>query len=111
MANDWRDIVDGELDRDELRRPGRRNGIEIRFPDEHLSLVDASCRKRGISRAAFIRRAAIAFAVADFDLDWDDVMNGEAGVVPFGSVGIGDRVIDPNGQGFGPWKIEGLSGG
>ena len=63
-------------------------GIQLDGPSNEI--IRAAARRRGMSPAAFIRRAAVAFATFDLDGDWDEIMADEqklptndfSGVVP-----------------------------
>lgn len=57
-----------------------------------------------MSVAAYVRRAAVAFAVHDTGVPWDEIMHDEPG---FGIYGErpGRGAIRVDGRGFGSWKI------
>ena len=57
-----------------------------------------------MSVAAYVRRAAVAFAELDTGVPWEETMEGEPG---FGIYGErpGRGAIRVDGRGFGPWKI------
>jgi hypothetical protein len=57
-----------------------------------------------MSVAAYVRRAAVAFAEHDTGELWDEVMSDEPGFGVYGER-PGRGAIRVNGRGFGPWKI------
>jgi hypothetical protein len=70
-------------------------GIQLDGPSNEI--IRRAARRRGMSPAAFIRRAAVAFACYDLD----------AGFTAFGR-NMGKSPYRPNGHGFGHWRITGL---
>jgi hypothetical protein len=97
---DWRELVQAKLDREPV---GTRSSA-IRVNARIDRAIKDAAAARNMSVTAYIRRAAVAFAVADLDLSWDTVMIDEPG---FGLAGEnpGRAVIRPNGHGFGAWQI------
>lgn len=83
----------------------QRRSMAVNFPDDLYVLVMDAARARDITMAAFLRRAAVAFAVYDQDLDWDDVMATEPGIRTFTASGSSESLA---GKGRGPWRIQGL---
>lgn len=69
--------------------------------------LNEAAASRHMSVAAYVRRAAVAFAVVDTGIAWDEVMTDEPG---FGIYGErpGRGAIRVDGRGFGPWKITAL---
>lgn len=63
-----------------------------------------AAERRHMSVAAYVRRAAVSFAVKDLGLSWDEVMAGEPGFGVYGSP-PGRGAIRVDGRGFGKWKI------
>jgi hypothetical protein len=80
-------------------------GIQLDGPSNEI--IRRAARRRGMSPAAFIRRAAVAFACYDLDADWDEIMVDEPGFTAFGR-NMGKSPYRPNGHGFGHWRITGL---
>jgi hypothetical protein len=109
---EWKDKL---MDQIAMREPkpsaasrNRRRTISTNFAPSLYLVVQSAARARGISMAAYIRRAAVAFAVYDGDLSWDETMADEAPVKGFAV----DALPDPataGGQGFGDWQIKDLS--
>lgn len=99
----WRDVLLDKLDAQQ--KPARRS-VAINLDDEQRSAILHAAEARGLSMAAFVRRAALAIAVHDLELDWDALNANEPRVR-----GYDDLAGDPiraGGRGFGPWKITGL---
>lgn len=108
----WKDKLMDQID---MREPkpsagsrNRRRTISTNFAPSLYLVVQSAARARGISMAAYIRRAAVAFAVYDGGLSWDETMADEAPVKAFAV----DALPDPEtsgGRGFGAWLIGKLS--
>jgi hypothetical protein len=83
-------------------------GCEPKF----LTLVNTAATLRGITTAAYIRRAIAAFVAADLDMALADVAEltpaaSRRGTRP--SPGAGRRVTADNGKGFGPWRASSIA--
>lgn len=103
----WRQIV---LDQIDSKLSGRtRRSVGLNFPVELHAVIMRAARERGLSMAAYVRRAALAFAVKDLGLDWDETMKDEPGLRKFGEItrDAGDKLA---GSGYGRWKIAALEG-
>lgn len=102
----WRKILLDQIDSKLTTRT--RRSVGINFPVGLHALLMRAARERGMSMAAYTRRAAIAFAVKDLGLDYDTVMQEEPAVREFGEgMSLGDKL---SGKGYGRWKIEALEG-
>lgn len=87
----------------ETRKSNLLRGIYLRVRPEIMVLLVAAARNRDLSLQQFVKRAAVAFACYDGDLDYDDVMRGEYPGRHFGSYEDDESTRD--GQGGGKWKI------
>lgn len=97
----WREITLDELDA--LPRGGDRGTVGVNFPPAWQQLLIDAATARNMSLASFVRRAAMAFVVADLGLDWERVMELEPRIRK-----LGDYTSDPErarGFGYGQWKI------
>lgn len=102
----WRKILLDQIDSKLTTRT--RRSVGINFPVELHALLMRAARQRGMSMAAYTRRAALAFAIRDLELDYDMVMKDEPAVREFGEgMSLGDKL---SGKGYGRWKIEALEG-
>jgi len=108
QKQDWREKLMDQVDAREVETASRRRSIGLNFPTDLYELVQNAARERGISMAGFARRAAVAFAVHDLDLDWDEVMADEKPVQPYGVAEPGARANEGAGRGYGSWKIGSL---
>lgn len=102
------------LDRIEASRVGKkpRRIISVNWSDVLFMVVNRAAKKRGISKSAYVRRAAVALACHDLGLDYAKVMEGEAGTLPYGKGGGKPEEIgeSKNGMGYGQWAIRALEG-
>lgn len=96
------DKIDEHL---ESRRDNRvqRRSLAVNFTPEQYALVSEASMGRQMSTTAFIRRACLAFATYDFDLDWDETMANEQSVAGFGT--NTSTASKKAGSGHGPWVI------
>jgi hypothetical protein len=103
----WRDVVEGNLDEAEAARPRKqvRRTTPIDLTPHMKQIVTVAAARRGLSIAAYARRAVMAFAARDLGLDWWETMTDEPQVRT--SASSAKSELGP-GVGFGPWKIEGL---
>lgn len=104
-STDWRTLVDQAAS--DATPKIITTGLRLDGPSNRV--IRKAARRRGMSPAAYIRRAAVAFALHDLDRDegWDVVNADEPGFTGFG-VNMGKSPYRPNGHGFGPWRILGL---
>lgn len=99
----WFELVDDELDRRQTRAP--RHSVGLNFtPAWHGMLADAAAG-RGLSMAAYARRAIMAFVCRDLGLDYDSVMRDEPPMRGYGDISVRGN-SRRFGQGFGLWIIE-----
>lgn len=108
QAQDWREKLMDQIDTREVPFASRRRSIGLNFPADLYERVQDAAQARGISMAGYARRAAVALAVHDLGLDWDEIMADEKPVQPYGVVKPGDRANEGAGQGYGSWKIGSL---
>lgn len=102
-STDWRELVVADA-----QRPRPRiitTGLRLDGPSN--AIIQRAAKRRGMSPAAFIRRAAVAFAVHDLHGDWDEVNADEPGFTGYNRP-MGKAPFRPAGHGFGPWRIMGL---
>lgn len=86
------------------RRQNSTRAVTATFSLRKFPLIVAAARARDISLAGFVSRAALAMAVRDLGLDWDDEMKQEKAPSRHGQ--MLDRPDEwKGGQGAGPWKI------
>jgi len=81
----------------------------IRLDQESNRVIRKAAKKRGMSPAAYQRRASVAFALHDLGADerWSEVNRDEPGFTAFGTR-MGQAPYRPAGHGFGAWIITGL---
>jgi len=81
----------------------------LRLDQPSNTLIRRAAKKRGMSPAAFIRRAAVAVALHDLDEEgrWGEVNRDEPGFTAFGR-NMGQAPFRPAGHGFGKWRITGM---
>lgn len=107
----WQDKLlaeyDARKDAAPDRHPTPRHTFAVNVPPEWLELVQDAAQARDLSVTAYVRRAALAFAIQDLGLDWETVMKGEPRIRPFTGLDGGDpeRAL---GYGHGDWRILGL---
>lgn len=84
----------------------RISGVLAAYDEPFRLLLEEACRRRGVSRQGYARRAIGAFIAKDLGLDLADVLKHCA--VPLGynnSVKRRPVRTEDDGKGFGPWKI------
>lgn len=97
---DWVSVLDGAIAAREPR--ATRRSIGVNYPPALYGYVMAAARQRGMSLAAYQRRAALAFACLDLGLVWSDVMADEP---PFGTFAAPTKAAAHAGGGYGHWVI------
>ena len=105
-STDWRDLI---LDAVTESKPKIiTTGLRLDGPSNRI--IRQAAKRRGMSPAAFMRRAAVAMALYDLKQNdqWDSVNSDEPGFTAFGTH-MGKAPFRPNGHGFGPWRIEKVS--
>lgn len=100
----WEDSVLAALDAKPPRKLSRSIGLNL--PSEWMGLVLDASRRRGMSVAAYARRAVMAFVFADLGLDWETEMAHEPRTR--NEYLSGDDPQAHAGYDFGSWKIERL---
>lgn len=104
-STDWRELV---LDAASDARPKIiTTGLRLDGPSNRV--IRKAAKKRRMSPAAYMRRAAVAFALYDLDMqrEWGTVMADEPGFTAYDQR-MGQAPYRPQGHGFGPWLIERL---
>ena len=101
---DWRAIVSADVD---AIRPDHDSGItkvifDMRSPAHQI--VERAAQARRMSVGAYSRRAAMAFAAYDAGIDVLELFAMDPRVTRETGVGM----QDPDGTGFGDWRIAGL---
>lgn len=101
-ATDWRTLIEEAVAED--RPKIITTGLRLDGPSNRV--IRKAAQKRGMSPAAFIRRAAVAVALYDLDQvdHWGRVNAEEPGFTAFGRH-MGQAPYRPAGHGFGPWRI------
>lgn len=83
---------------------GRGVGVTTDFLPGAIGMVHEAARARRMTSAAYMRRAALAFAAHDLGLPLSDALERDPRVTRE----TGFSVRDPEGTKFGHWEIEGL---
>lgn len=101
-ATDWKTLIQDAVAEDKPKII--TTGLRLDTPSNRV--IRKAAQRRGMSPAAFIRRAAVAMALHDLgqDEDWGRVNADEPGFTAFGRP-MGQSPFRPNGHGFGPWRI------
>lgn len=108
MSSDWKArIQDQVASIPEARRTTESKRIGLHFPPDWYALVGDAARMRGMTKGAYVRRAAMAFVLFDMDLDYDTVMGVEPPMRPYPGT-LDQPVAAKHGMGYGFWKIKGL---
>jgi hypothetical protein len=102
------ELLDAALAAAEETR-GERKSIGLNLNLSLYLAAQRAARARGMSLAAYARRALAAFISFDLGEDYLELMEEERGVNIYGSLEKATATMKPRGRGFGPWKIEGLS--
>lgn len=84
--------------------------ISINWTEDLYVVVTRAAKARGISKSAYVRRAAAAMAAFDQGLDYHTVMASERGTRAYGDLTAhpADAQRSLAGQGYGTWKIKEL---
>jgi hypothetical protein len=100
------------LDRIEASRANKKPSrmISVNWSEMLYLVVTRAAKKRGISKSAYVRRAAAAMAAHDLGLDYYQVMKGERGTMPYGVRGgkADETGKSLDGLGYGVWSISEL---
>lgn len=107
---DWRaalraNIADLPVQRSTPRPEAIAIGADF-LPGVYGAIVKAANARR-LSPTSYVRRAALALAAHDLNIPLTDLLERD----PRMSRQSGFGVDDPEGTKFGPWVIDGLSGG
>jgi hypothetical protein len=92
------------------RNSERTSGTLATYDDGLRALLDEACRRRGISRQGYLRRALCAFLAYDLGLPYASVGRYVSTPTTYSAAAAGGRRVrvDDDGTGYGPWKIEQL---
>lgn len=107
----WREVIATEYD---VRHPDKRTSrrsVGINMDEDQYDAVANAAAARGMTMAAFVRRAALAVAVYDDnvtggELSWEE-LNAHEQRIREGSLTGADPVA-AQGFDFGNWIIEGM---
>jgi hypothetical protein len=103
MPESWQTIIEAQVAASVQRhRRQPRKSTAINLAQEQYNVLLNAARSRDISMAAYLRRAALAFACFDLGLDWDQVMADEPATGGFGNTGVLQELA---GSGAGAWHI------
>jgi hypothetical protein len=97
------DAVAQATDTRAARSAGKTESLAVRLGAGNRTLLKEAARQRGISMEGYLRRAVMAFLVADLGLDWDIVMASEPSTAGFGKEPRSGR--REHGQGYGRWEV------
>lgn len=105
----WEDLMMGQVDakiaaRETRKKPHR--DFKTRVPLSAAPILVEAARRRGMSVAAYTRRASLAFAAHDLGLDLRQLLEDEPVTRGRFDGFAGDRA--EQGQGHGDWVIGGL---
>jgi hypothetical protein len=107
MSSNWKDrIQDGVDSIPEAKRPTESKRIGLHFQPDWYKIVELAAASRGMSKGAYVRRAAMAFAIYDLQMRYEDVMKDEPPIRDNPNESRPFRAR--HGNGFGLWKIMGL---
>ncbi len=109
LTEDWQHLFMGQVDakiaaRKDTRKPYR--DFKARIPLSAAPVLGAAAAQREMSVGAYIRRACLAFAAFDLDLDLAQVLIDEPETRRQYDGAFRDKA--EAGQGHGNWVIEGL---
>ena len=97
---DWKDRVSSRTHAEESNR------WSLRSTQAFTSLMRKAARRRGMSGAAYSRRAIAAFIAQDLQMPFEDVCNTFPAPKPEGSTGVGVIWPRDDGQGYGNWEVK-----
>jgi hypothetical protein len=89
------------------RHRERISGVLAAYDEPFRLLLEEACKRRGISRQGYARRAIGAFIANDLGMDLADVLKHCAVPIPLDNF-VNRRPVrtEDDGKGFGPWKIK-----
>lgn len=104
-STDWRTLVDMAITQDAPKII--TTGLRLDGPSNKV--IRRAAKKRNMSPAAYMRRAAVAFALHDLGEEglWARVNADEPGFTAYGK-NMGQSPFRPAGHGFGNWIITSL---
>lgn len=107
----WRENIMGRIkerqNRDYTNRHHRPTQINVRGDIPFFGMVKRAAEQRGISIAAYARRAIGAFVAADLGIEFEEVMRHTPKATPWGEKNpqVQGKTTD-DGEGFGQWKVQ-----
>lgn len=109
----WRDNLTNAI-RDPKRVRNKRTWdriVNIEADSAYFDMIADAAKQRGITRAAYMRRAIAAFAAYDTGTPIEDILYHTTSSRPYhdGKQEARFHKQRDDGQGYGPWTIEGLS--
>ena len=92
------------------RHTERTSGTLATYDDGLRPFFDEACRRRGLSRQGYLRRALCAFIAYDLGLPFAAVSKFTSVPTRYSASAGGGRFVrmDDDGTGYGPWKITDL---
>lgn len=109
-------VQDADTGSARSRNSLRRGKLYAQCDPEMLVLTTEAARLRGMTTAAYIRRAVAAFIAHDLEMPFEEVTKYAPMPLPFGkksadlSPGKTRRTTD-DGTGFGSWEVKGSESG
>lgn len=84
----------------------RTSGVLATYDEPFRVLLEEACRRRGVSRQGYARRAIGAFIAKDLGLSLTEVLRHCASPLAYdGTIKRAPVRTEDDGKGFGPWKI------
>lgn len=109
-SDEWRDLVMGKVDavleKRKITDRAPHRDFRARIQLSAVGALVAAAQARGMSTSAYLRRAGLAFAAYDLDLDLADLLEDEPATRLKGDWPRANR--REHGQGHGIWRIGGL---
>ena len=103
---DWKQVLDQEIERRRTKRTRSDRSVGVNMDAQQWKLIDRAAARRGMSVAAFVRRSALALAINDLGLDWDEVMKDEPSPRGYGNARYFNTRENAGGMGHGLWRIK-----
>lgn len=80
----------------------------IHLPGRFMGLINKAAKRRGIGRAAYIRRALAVIVARDLDMQWRDIIRECPVALPYGQRKYSKdapSTMRDTGDGYGDWDI------
>ncbi|RPH50964.1 MAG: hypothetical protein EHM91_01565 [Planctomycetota bacterium] len=106
---DWKQVIEGEISDRPRRNILSTRSVGLNVTPEQWKILDRAAERRGMSVAAFLRRAALAVAVHDLGLSWHEVMKDEISPRRHGNARYFNTRENDGGAGHGLWRIREMS--